>query len=89
MMVRLYRILEVKMEEKGEKEAQRGKEEIVKENQERKKSENLENVNGKKRANQGRKKERKETKKNYHINKSRKLYLNVLFHRLMKVMTID
>lgn len=55
------------------------------ENENLEKSESLEKDKGKKRANQGRKKEKIELKKSFPVNKSKKLCLNVLSHHLMKV----
>ena len=84
MMERLYQSLVVMTEE--EKEAPNMNTGTENENLE--KSENLEKDKGRKRVNQGRKKERIEQKKSFPINKSKKLFLNVLSHRLMKVMMI-
>ena len=82
MMEKSYLNLVVKMEQAIE--APNMNTEIESENLE--KNESLENGKGKKRETQERKKEKTGLKKSSHRNKNKKLFLNVLFHHLMKAM---
>ena len=85
MTAKFYPTLAVMMEEREEKEAQSKSEGIGKGNQG--KNVNLENVEEKKKENQERKRKKIETPKSFHKNRSKKLFPNDLFRRLMKVMT--
>ena len=85
MTAKFYLTLAVMMEEREEKEVQSKSEGIGKGNQG--KNVNLENVEEKKKENQERKRKKIETPKSFHKNRSKKLFLNDLFRRLMKVMT--
>ena len=84
MTERLYRSLVVTMVEVNEVPNMN----METENGNLEKNENLEKDKGKKRA-IGRKKERTERKKSFPINRNRKLFPNVLFRHLMKVMMTD
>ena len=85
MTAKFYLTLAVMMEERAEKEALSKSEGIGKGNQG--KNVNLENVEEKKKENQERKRKKIETPKSFHKNRSKKLFPNDLFRRLMKVMT--